>query len=194
MLSLEQEIKAYLNKHSIRFDEGCDEFDRLDFTIYSEQRGNFHFDAKEKRQPMQMANWPDVGIPEEFLFILDDLAARKTLMKAPRSGIVIRDNMQEKYFFLSVVDLTLMPRVRVNRPIERNLPALKGKWLIDLRNCQSCAGLLEVFKKIADYVDAFPDIFQNTLECYGSYIGEKIGSGGIIRRPEHWKQDVSSTR
>lgn len=71
MLSLEQEIKAYLNKHSIRFDEGCDEFDRL---------------------------------------------------------------------------------------------------------------------------DAFPDIFQNTLECYGSYIGEKIGSGGIIRRPEHWKQDVSSTR
>ena len=194
MLSLEQEIKEYLKKHSMLFDEGCDEFDKLDFCVHSDQRGAFHFDAKEKRQKVQMANWPDIGVPEETLFILDDLAARKTLMKAPRSGIVIRDNVHTRYYFIPVADLVLMPKVRVNRKIDKNEPTLKGKWLIDLRNGQECPGLLEVFINIAHYVDAFPDIYQNTLECYGNFIGETIGSGGITRRPEHWDKDVSSTR
>ena len=194
MISLEQEIKEYLTKHGMPFEEGCDEFDKLDFCIHSEQRGTFHFDAKEKRQKLQMANWPDIGVPEEHLFILDDLAARKTLLKAPRSGIIIRDNGISLYYFIPIVDLVLMPKVRVNRKINRNEPALKGKWLIDFRNSQECSGLQEVFRSIAHYVDVFPEIYQNTLECYGNYIGETIGKGGITRRPEHWDQDVSSTR
>jgi len=194
MLSLEQEIKEFLKLHGTQYQEGCNEFDELDFCIHSQQRGDFHFDAKEKIQNIQPANWPDIGVPEEFFFILDDLAARKTLLKSPRSGIVVRDNLNSIYYFFSIVDLFLMPRVRVNRRIERNIPTLKGKWLVDLRNGTKARNLQEVFKAIAQYTDSFDEIFQNTLECYGSYNGEIIGQGGITRRPEHWNKDVSSTR
>ena len=93
MLSLEKEIKEFLKLHGTQYQEGCNEFDKLDFCIHSQQRGDFHFDAKEKIQNIQPANWPDIGVPEEFFFILDDLAARKTLLKSPRSGIVVRDNL-----------------------------------------------------------------------------------------------------
>jgi hypothetical protein len=194
MISLEQEVKEYLQKRNILFDKGTDRFDALDFCVHSQSRGEFYFDAKEKRQKLRMTNWPDLGIPEECMFILDDLAVRKAIMKAPRSGIVIRDNVHIHYFFIPVIDLALMPKVRVNRKINRTEPTLKGKWLVDLRNAKGCVDLAEVFKCIANYIDAFPDIFQNILECYGNYIGETIGSGGITRRPEHWDKDVSSTR
>ena len=194
MLSLEQEIKEFLKLHGTQYQEGCNEFDKLDFCIHSQQRGDFHFDAKEKIQNIQPANWPDIGVPEEFFFILDDLAARKTLLKSPRSGIVVRDNLNSIYYFFSIVDLFLMPRVRVNRRIERNIPTLKGKWLVDLRNGTKARNLQEVFKAIAQYTDSFDEIFQNTLECYGSNNGEIIRQGGITRRPEHWNKDVSSTR
>ncbi len=193
-IPLEQEIKALLTKHEVSFDEGCASFDALDFCLHSEQRGDFYFDAKEKRQEIQAANWPDIGVPQEHLFILDDLAARKLLKFAPDSGLVVRDNLRGLYFFFDVVRLFLMPRVRVNRRIEWSSPAIKGKWIIDLRNGEQCASLMEVFEKIAAYHDAQEEIFHKVLACYGDYVGEVIEEGGITRRPEHWIKDREETR
>lgn len=194
LLSLEQEIRALLEKHGVNFDEGCDSFDALDFCMHSEQRGGFYFDAKEKRQEIQMANWPDAGIPQEHLFILDDLAARKVLKFAPDSGVIVRDNMRRLYFFFDVVNLFLMPRLRVNRPIEWNNPAIKGKWMIDLRNGVQCASLMEVFERIAVFHDAQDEIFHKFLACYGDYQGEVIQEGGSKRQPQHWIKDRQATR
>ena len=192
--SLEQEIKSLLDQRKVRYDNACDSFEQLDFCIHSEQRADFHFDAKEKRQEVQLTNWPDVGLPQEHLFILDDLAARKVLKFAPNSGLVVRDNLRRLYFFFDVVRLFLMPRWRVNRPIEYNHPTVKGKWLVDLRNGVECASLLEVFEKIAEYHDAQEEIFHKRLACYGNFLGEKVGEGGITRKQEHWLKDRDSTR
>ena len=192
--SLEQEIKDLLTRREVHFDEACDAFDQLDFCIHSGQRADFHFDAKEKRQEVALANWPETGIPQEHLFILDDLAARKALKFAPNSGLVVRDNLRRLYFFFDVTPLFLMPRQRVNRPIELNSALVKGKWLVDLRNSVQCATLLEVFEKIAVYHDNQEQIFHKFLACYGDFVGEVISEGGITRRPEHWLKDRDATR
>src|SRR5688572_25749613 len=127
--SFEQEIKNYLKQQNIKFSDHSSTYNQLDFTIFRDDQPVFHFDAKEKRQTYNLSNWPRFG-PELDLFILDDLAVRKCLAFAPKSGILVRDNLRQKYFFFSVIDLALMPRIRVNRPIHRNQPDLKGKWLI----------------------------------------------------------------
>jgi len=140
-----------------------------------------------------MNNWPKFG-EEANLFILDDLTVRKCLAYSPKSGILVRDNLRNQYIFLSVVDLALMPRLRVNRPIQRNVSALKGKWLINLNNGSRAESIEAIFPAIRQYVDASDKILFDTNECYGQYEGEDIGSGGITRKPAHWNIDVESTR
>ena len=194
VLALEQEIIDLLTRRGVRHDAAVDDFSRLDFCIYSEQRGTFAFDAKEKAQPVKLANWPAVEIPEEHLFILDDRAARKTLQFAPNSGLVVRDNLRQRYFFFDVVRLFLMPRLRVNRPIALNRLELKGKWLVDLRNGVDCATLWEVFEQIAAYTDGQEHIFSGQKACYGDFVGETIPLAGETRRPEHWLHDRQTTR
>jgi hypothetical protein len=191
-VSLEQEIKNLLKHHRVNYDEACDSFDEPDFCIHSEQRGDFHLDAKEKIQEIRLANWPETGVPQEHLFILDDLAARKMLKYSPHTGLVVRDNLRRLYFFFDVVNLFLMPRVRVDRRIGEDV--FKGKWLVDLRNGVQCASLLEVFEQIAHYYDSQDDIFKGILACYGSYVGEEIGKGGIPRTSGHWIKDRQATR
>ena len=192
--SLEQEIKALLGGRGVHFDEATEAFDQLDFCIYSEQRGKYHFDAKEKVQKIQTANWPETSIPQEHLFILDDLAARKVLKFAPDSGLIVRDNLRGLYFFFDVLNLFLMPRQRANRRIGEGETLFKGKWLVDLRNGVQCATLMEVFEQIAAYHDEQAEIFHKRLACYGAYLGEQIGEGGITRQAGHWIKDRDVTR
>jgi len=193
--SFEQEIKQYFEHHRIAFDDNSASFKKLDFGFGdAKTKRYFSFDVKEKRQHYAVRNWPETDIPEEHLFIIDDLAARKILAYSPNSGLVVRDNLHRKYFFFSVVDLWLMPRQRVNRDIRKNVPGVKGKWLTDLRNGHSSDALTGVFAGIEAYLNRREDIFLNILECYGDYVGEDIPKGGIVRRPEHWSVDVSETR
>lgn len=192
-ISFEQEIKAYCVRKGIKFIDGSSTFDELDFTIYDQTGQNaFHFDAKEKRQKYALSNWPDFA-PEPDLFILDDLAARKCLAHAPKSGILIRDNLRGAYFFFSVIDLALMPKKRLNRPINKNQPGAKGKWLINLRNGKQSHSLDAAISGIFSFLQDLPLVFK-TLECYGNYVGETIDSGGTVRKPSHWDRDVRSTR
>lgn len=192
--SFEEELKNYMGSRNIPFQDHCASMDTLDFHLFD--RNNdfiFSFDAKEKKQKYNLSNWPATEVPEEQLFIIDDLAARKILKESPRAGILIRNNLTENYIFFSVVDLMLMPKIRVNRPIKKNVATFKGKWLFDLRNGSSSDDLQGSFVKIREYIMSFDDIFTNILDCYGSYVGENISSGGIVRKPEHWDIDNSTT-
>lgn len=192
--SLEQEIRTLLQQRRMEYDDHSGSFTQLDFG-FGDGFANryFAFDAKEKRQPYNLDNWK-TAIPEAHFFILDDLACRKILLHAPNAGLLVRDTPQQRYLFFSVVDLFLMPKVRVNRAIRRAQLEQKGKWLIDLRNGRSLPRLDEFFTAIDDYLDQRKSIFHETHECYGDYVGEEIGRGGIERRPEHWKKDFGATR
>jgi hypothetical protein len=74
------------------------------------------------------------------------------LASSPRSGILVRDNFRERYFFFSIVDLSLMPRKRVNRPINKNQPGVKGKWLINLHNGKEAQSLDKAISSIHQYI------------------------------------------
>lgn len=128
------------------------------------------------------------------MFILDELTVRKCLGFAPRAGVAIKDVIGERYVFFSVIDLALMPRVRVNRRIERNQPDLKGKWIVDLRNGRQATTLDELLGHIQTYLANLHSILYEIHPCYGDYVGETVADGGITRRPEHWSQDVRSSR
>lgn len=194
MISFEQEVRSFFEAAGMDYDNQCGSTETLDFG-FGDRDGKryFRFDVKEKRQRYNPKHWRS-PIPEAHLFILDDLAARKVLAYAPNSGIVVRDNVHSHYIFFSVVDLFLMPKVRVNRVINNQISGLKGKWLVDLRNGVYCDSLAKVFQAIAHYLDSRKEIFTAVLACYGSYQGEIIDVQGIPRRPGHWEIDVSETR
>ncbi|MBD3287540.1 hypothetical protein GF337_01940 [candidate division KSB1 bacterium] len=195
MISLEQEIKQYFTKNNISFDDHSSSLKLLDFGFGDrESKRYFSFDAKEKCEPYQIKNWRQAKIPEKHLFILDDLAARKILIFAPNSGLVVRDNIHKSYHLFTIVDLFLMPKLRVNRQINRQVQTLKGKWLIDLRHGLHCQSLPDVFQAIESYLDDRENIFTNTLKCYGEYYGEPINRDGTTRIPKYWDKDYDRTR
>ena len=192
--SLEQEIRTLFAQRQMSYDDHSGSVTQLDFG-FGERAAKryFAFDAKEKLQSYNLRNW-QTAIPEAHLFILDDLACRKVLLYAPNAGLLVRDTPQQRYLFFTVVDLFLMPKTRVNRPIHRTQLELKGKWLIDLRNGRPFSHLDELFGVINDYLNRRKAIFHEIHACYGDYVGEEIGAGGIERRPEHWDKDYGATR
>ncbi|MCP4346217.1 MAG: hypothetical protein GY795_11920 [Desulfobacterales bacterium] len=194
-LSFEKEIKNYLNTNGINYKDQSDSFEYLDFELeqFHDSEKSFHLDVKEKRQRYNMQNWK-TKIPQEYFFIIDDLAARKILAYAPRSGIIIRDNILNRYCLFTVLDLYLMPKKRTNRPIKKQTDAYKGKWLVDLRNGIIAEDLATIFGNIHVYLKYLKKTYLETLECYGKYQGEIIDQQGIIRKPEHWNIDVAETR
>ncbi|MCC6298291.1 MAG: hypothetical protein IT314_03260 [Anaerolineales bacterium] len=192
--SFEQEIKQYFAKEGIKFEDASASYKRLDFTIFDKHnQPSFHLDVKEKRQKYNLKNWAAFA-PEPDLFVLDDLTVRKCLAHAPNSGVLIRDNLREKYFFLSILDLALMPRLRVNRPINRNHLEVKGKWLINLCNAKSAASLERAVYLIRYYLRDMDEYLFDTLACYGAYVDETIETGGNVRKAKYWDKDVKATR
>jgi hypothetical protein len=194
MVSFEQEIKAFLSSRKLVYKDGSSSFKRLDFSVKLDENWTFHFDAKEKRQKINLFNWKITAEQEPHTFIIDDLAARKILAFGPYAGMVVRDNLLGEYYFYSILDLFLMPKTRVNRPIEKNTKAMKGKWIIDLRSGTKCSNMDEVLQLIKNYITKREDLFLNILDCYGNYHGENIGERGEVRRAKHWDTDVKETR
>ena len=190
--SFQQEIRDLLTNRHIRFEDHSESYKELDFVIYFSE-AIFHLDVKEKIQKYQTANWPKI-MPECEMFILDDLSVRKCLAYAPNSGILIRDNLSSRYYFFSVVDLALMPRTRVNRQINKNQHGQKGKWVINLRNGKGFGSSEDAIVYLDRFISEMDLILYNALECYGSYVNEKIKEAGIPRKPAHWDIDVNLTK
>ena len=191
--SAEAEVRAFLTGQKIPFTDNTDSFTELDFTLLKEDVPVFQLEIKEKRQVYRTDRWPDFA-PEPDLCILDDLTVRKCLGFAPASGILVRDNVRGLWAFFSVVDLALMPKLRVNRTIHNRTADVKGKWLINFSNASLAGTLAIAFDGIRGYHANLPTILHDIHSCYGDYAGEEIGHGGTRRRPEHWTRDVRDTR
>jgi hypothetical protein len=190
--SFQQEIRDLLTNSLIRFEDHSESYKELDFAInFSDVI--FHLDVKEKIQKYQTANWPKI-MPESEMFILDDLSVRKCLAYAPNSGILIRDNLKDQYYFFSVVDLALMPRTRVNRQINKNQQGQKGKWVINLRNGKRFNSSKEAIVYLNKFISKMDTVLFNALECYGAYVNEKVDEAGIPRKSAHWDVDVKLTK
>jgi len=193
-VSFEQELTDFIRGRRLKFYDNRRSERRLDFVI-SFGAVLFHLEAKEKRQAINTQAWPTMqGVKEQDLFILDDLSARKILRKAPFSGLVVRDNLLNRYIFYDVVTLMLAPRLRVNRALNREDTILKGKWILDQRNGIVCLNLDEVFHYIDLYLQSQDQIFEEEAACYGDFYGEYIGIGGRERTVEDHRADYHATR
>jgi hypothetical protein len=192
-LPFEDEFRKFLQQRHARFIDQTRSYHDADFALMLSDGARFALEVKEKRQAYVKSVWP-ANTPEPHMFILDELTVRKCLGFAPRAGVAVKDVVGERYVFFSVIDLALMPRVRVNRRIERNQPDLKGKWIVDLRNGGQATTLDELLGHIQTYLANLHSILYEIHPCYGDYVGETVGDGGITRRPEHWSQDVRNSR
>lgn len=186
---LEQEIKSYLTLHNEPFSDLSASHTALDFYL---SRHNIHIDAKEKRQRFSMKNWKEARIPQEQLFIIDDLAVRKLLLHAPHSFTVIKDSSVSPamYFVYSIVDFLCIPKVRCRRPIRRTIVAFKGKWIIDLRDAAAFETLGDSIRYITAYKKKHPAIFENHIDCWGKYPSERVAKSGSIRTARFWDIDA----
>lgn len=191
--TLEQEVKNYFRSRGTHFKDNTSSFDKLDFTVLQDGQPAFHFEVKEKRQRYAMSNWPDFS-PEEHLFIFDELTIRKCLAHSPNSGVIVRVKYTGDYYFFSVIDFALMPRMRIQRDIHRKIHDVKGKWLVDLRNGKHARSLAECLEHSREYYRSLDHILFKEKGIYGDYIGEQIEKGGIVRQPEHWDEDIKKTR
>lgn len=188
MKSFEVEIKDFLNHHHIPFTDNTGSLNALDFSLPDV---DLHFDAKEKKQHINLDNWRDSSVPEEHFFILDDLAARKILLKAPRSFLLIRDNVTgPAYYVFSIVDLLCMPKRRVRRRLDTGKEIFKGKWYIDLRYGRKTSSLNDGYASMMNYTELFPNVFQDHIDCWGSYEGENIITTGTPRKHRYWDIDL----
>ncbi|MGI8634765.1 MAG: hypothetical protein ACR2KZ_05115 [Segetibacter sp.] len=196
MFSFEQEYKTFLESQQINYKDNCNSYKLLDFTLINlVNNRNLYVDVKEKRQVINTKNWPSIDASnEKFTFIMDDLAARKIFAYAPYSGLIIRDNITTTYYWYSIIDLGLMPKIRVNRAIEKYRLQYKGKWIVDFRNAASANSLEDISKIILQYAEAIVQMCTEFIPCYGNYHNEKLSIEGEIRNQGHWDIDVKETR
>ena len=186
MASFERKMKAYLELNNYRFKDYCDSFVKPDFVLGLDHH-RVSIDVKEKKQHYKN-HWTG-EIPEESLFIIDDLAARKVFMDSPYSAIIVFDYVTSKYHLFTALDMFMMPKIRVNRTF---VGRVKGKWLVDLNNSYTYLSLTAVMSSLKEYV-GFCDT-GGTLAitaCYGNYVGEHIPEAGTPRTVGQRNYDVA---
>jgi hypothetical protein len=184
----ELDVKTYLTSRGEQFSDGTSSHTSLDFHL---TRRNIHIDTKEKCQKFSMNNWKEAPMPQEHLFIIDDLAVRKLLLYAPNSFSIIRDSSltPPMHYVYSIVDFLCMPKKRCRRRISKSVTTLKGKWLVDLRDAAAFETLDEAMEYILRYSEKRKAILETHIDCWGNYRSERIGTGGTTRLARHWKED-----
>ena len=184
----EQDIRSYFTASREPFTDFTSSHTAPDFHL---TRRDIYIDAKEKCQQFTMSNWREARMPQENLFIIDDLAVRKLLLHAPNSFVIIRNSSIDPpmHYVYSIVDFLCMPKKRCRRTISKTITTVKGKWLIDLRDAAAFATLDEAMHYILRYAEKHPAIFETHLDCWGNYRSEKVGRGGTTRVATYWKED-----
>lgn len=186
MISFEQEFKKFLTTNRITYTDNCNSKTLLDFTI--QFNGDlFYVDVKEKRSKYKK-HWTE-QIPEEFVFIIDEDAVIKSLKNGIMGGIIIRDKRDHSYYFFSNIDLCLMPKTRVKRPLFNG--SLRGKWVVDLRNAFHGLVLDDVLEEMRRYLKH--DLCPKD-SSYKEYYDEVIEERGSVRTAHFMKSDYAVTR
>ena len=189
----EQDIKMLLAARHEDFVDQTASHTAIDFHL---PRRAICIDVKEKRQKFSTRNWAGALPPQEHLFIVDDLAVRKLLLHAPDSFCLIRDSSARSvmHYVYSIVDFLCIPKQRSRRPIERSVRALKGKWLVDLRDAAAFEKLGEALDYILRYPRKRKEIFERHIDCWGKYHTEVILTAGATRTAHYWKEDATAHR
>ncbi|HVE76976.1 MAG TPA: hypothetical protein VND22_09480 [Actinomycetota bacterium] len=152
--------------------DSTDSYDEIDFELGCRGR-RLYLEVKEKKQSYRSA-WVDVGgVPEETLFILDELAARKIVLRGPRAYLLVHDEVRGELYVCGALELVMMPKKRVNRSINGGVATFKGKWLIDLRNCEGVGSLEEAFAYVKRRCSS-EDEMWGSLACHGRFVEEAI--------------------
>lgn len=152
--------------------DATDSFDEVDFELGCRGRRIF-LEIKEKKQRYREGWVAAADLEEEHLFILDELAARKIVLRSPRAYLLIRDAMLDRFSVLGALEIITIPKVRVNRSINGGVATFKGKWLIDLRNGEQTGSLSEVLAFIKRRSASEEEIWKS-LACHGRYEKENV--------------------
>lgn len=177
--AFERQVREQLDMLHWEYGDQTGALHRPDFVITLPVRGKrlrVALEVKEKRQHYR-GRWAELaGTPETELLVLDELSARTLLRHAPRAFLLFWDQTHEEqpYVLFSVLDLYCAPRRRVLRPIHRNSPRFKAKWLLDRRHGHVFRHLREVFAYIATYLVRDLDKDLRRLEAYGDFEGEEV--------------------
>ncbi len=175
----EDEVKAGLAALGWAFEDETTAHDRPDITFMRQVRGKVvraALELKEKRQPYR-SRWAELaGLPEPELLVLDEVAARKLLARAPRAFLLFRDHTRpaQPYVLFTIIDLFCMPKVRVRRQINLNERLAKAKWLLDRRHGRACADLNTAFAWMATYLDREMGDQLCRLDAHGPFVGETV--------------------
>ena len=152
--------------------DSTDSFDEVDFELGCRGRRVF-VEVKEKKQRYRDA-WVDAsGIAEEDLFILDELSARKIILRSPRAYLVVHDENSERIVLYGSLELLTIPKVRVNRSIDGGVATYKGKWLIDFRHGEAFASVPEALVSIKRRCSSEDEAWRS-LACHGRYPDEVV--------------------
>jgi len=193
-MSAEQQFRKALQDTGIPFTDNTTSKVLVDYVVHSQAgRPDISVEVKEKRQPINVDNWPGLlGDPDD-LFIVDDLTIRKLLVCGPHAGLVVWDDITRLWYWFDLVSLAHMPRQRYNR--EHVKGYLKGKWVINFSNGVQCDGLGELLDELRIYSDWITSgMVIKRSACHGAYTGEVVGRGGIARTDEMKRIDYEQTR
>jgi len=195
MISLQQEIRNFFSESNISYEDCTNSLYCLDFRFrYREDKEEYaHLEVKEKKAPYNLSNWGIFNEKESDIFIIDDLSIRKLMLYGPRSFTLIRNNGNGKYYMLRSVDTLGIPKIRVNRPIEKNNLIFKGKWIIKFSDLKPIESLSHAFLEILKYINNLRQVFLETTECFGNYPSEKLSEAGIVREAHYWQKDLFET-
>ena len=152
--------------------DSTDSFDEVDFELGCRGRRVF-LEVKEKKQRYREAWTEACAVAEPDLFILDELAARKIMLRAPRGYLLVNDSLNERLVVFSALELLTVPKARVNRSIDGGVATFKGKWLIDLRHGNEWASLGEALAFVKRRSSSEEELW-GSLACYGRYDDERL--------------------
>jgi hypothetical protein len=91
----------------------------------------FYLELKEKKQKYGQRWWLIDNVPEQSLFIIDELTVRRGAEKYPAVFFLLRDRPRGRLYYAPIWELLAVERVRLNR---KTKGALKGKWVFDIEN------------------------------------------------------------
>lgn len=153
--------------------DATESYDEVDFELGCRGRRAF-LEIKEKRQRYREAWVEASGVRQEDLFILDELSARKIVLRAPRAYLLVKDQTEGSLVVLGALELITVPKARVNRSIDGGVATFKGKWLIDLRHGKSFDSLPEALDLIKRRSSSEEELWSS-LACHGRYENEILG-------------------
>lgn len=171
--AFERRVRRALNSDGeFELLDSTDSFDEVDFELGVRGRRIF-LEVKEKKQRYRDL-WAELAdVPEDHLFILDELAVRKIMLRAPRAYLLVHDAIAGLFAVFGALELLTMPKTRVNRSIDGGVPTFKGKWLIDRRNGESCETVEEAVSFIKRRLSS-EDEYWKALACHARYENESL--------------------